>query len=421
MTRSAILSFLVAGVLTGCDDGDANPDAGPRDGGRTADAAPGADGGPGDGGTADAGTVDLGYVVSAATFGPGGIDSYVGLVPSLGDDATLDPADAIEVPGVALLYVREGSGEFFVDSVSALTLTKYGVEGGRPVERGQLSFAGLGFPTTQRTSANVFASETRAYLIDSGTLQMVRWNPSEMTIDETVDLSELAGDVPALVYAPVVRDGTAFFPFAYYDPASDTIQAESVVLAVDLEDGSRTVLRDDRCGDAIYALLTESGDILLGSGTVNAATEYLGREGAGASCLRRIPAGALAFDEAFHPPIADFVEADHAGGLIAGPDGDVYVRALDASALPPEVATSAEAVAAPAWTWWRVDLDAGTATEAVDLGASAGRFTAFEVEGRTFATRSAADFSSTTLLETTVEPPAERLSVTGIVGALGRL
>lgn len=363
---------------------------------------------------------DPGYVVSAAVFSPEGINSYVGTVPTLGAEATLDPTRTIEVPGLSLLYVQEGSGAFFVDSVTGLTLTKYTVTDNVPEQQGQLGFSGLGFATTQRISANVFASATRAYLVDSGTLQLVIWNPEAMTIEETIGLDELARDEPAFVYQPVVRDGVAYFPFAYSDPVEDVVRPESVVLAIDLDDASRTILTDDACGDAIYPLLTDSGDIYLGSGTVNAATEFLGRPTAGASCLRRIPAGSMAFDADYHPSISSFVDGDYAGGLIAGPDGDVYIRVLDDSVVPDDLATSSQVVAAPIWSWWRVDLEDGTATRAA-LEPSAGRFTVFEVQGRTFATQSSADFARTTLLETTVEPPEPRLELLGIASGLGAL
>ncbi len=366
--------------------------------------------------------VDPGFVVSAAIFAPGSdISSYVGVVPNLGADATLDPAGAIEVAGLSLLYVKEGSGEFFVDSVANLTLTKYAIADGQPEARGQLSFSGLGFATTQRTSANVFASDTRAYLIDSGTLQMVVWNPATMEIDETVALDGLARDgFFPFVYVPVVRGRTAFFPFAYSDPVGDTTRPESVVLALDLDTGTRTVLTDDSCGDAVYAMLAENGDIYLASGTANAATEYLGRTGIGESCLRRIPAGSMAFDEDYHPAIASFVDGDIAGGLIAGPDGSVYVRVLEDGALPPDLALSAQILAAPAWSWWRLDLESGSAALA-SIAPSAGRFTTFEVSGKTYATQSTANFSSTILIETTMDPPISGLEILGIASGLGRL
>ncbi|MEM1414835.1 MAG: hypothetical protein AAGH15_08035 [Myxococcota bacterium] len=374
-------------------------------------------------GDPDMGPPERGYVVSAGTFTPSGINSYVGLAPELGPEVTLDPSDAIEVPGIALLYVRPGSGEFFVDSVSNLTLTKYEVSDGAFVERAQLGFAGLGFSSVQRLSANAFASDTRAYLVESGTLQLVTWNPTTMEIVDTEELSELAPDdeaVSAFVYAPVLRDGFAFFPFAYSDPVADEVLPEAVMLVLDLANGTTRVIRDASCGDAIYPMTTPSGDIVIASGTVNAAGEFLERPRVGASCLRRIPAGSLDFDPDYHPTIASFVDGDTAGGLVPGPAGSAFVRVLLEERVPSTTASTTPLTAAPLWSWWRIDIEAGTGVVA-PIDPSAGRFTAFSVGGRSFATVSAADFSRTTLLETTAEPPVAALDLQGIAAGIGRL
>ena len=397
--RGALASLLpVAFLAAACSD----PGPEPRDAGASPDLAGPAPSGP--------------YVVAATRIAPDGFSTFVDVVDALGPDTVVDPSSGVEVPGIALLYAEEGRGEVFVDSVSNLTLTKYSVEGGALVERGQLGFMGLGFSTVRRLSANAFASPTRAYLVESGTLQLVTWNPEPMTIVETRELSELApGDegIDVFVYAPILRDRVAFFPFAYSDAMADEVLGVALVLALDLDDGTTTVLRDEACGDAIYARLTTSGDILFGSGTVNAAGELLMRPRVGASCLRRIPAGELAFDADFSAAIASFVDGSIAGGLVAGPGDDVLVRVLDEARVSDSAATTTAVVAAPAWSWWRVDVAAGEALRTT-IASSTGRFTTFTVGDRTFATVSEADFSRTTLIETSTEPPAAALELPGI-------
>lgn len=361
------------------------------------------------------------YVVASTLFSLEGMSSYVGLTPSLGEDAEIALSDSVEVPGIALLYVREGEGEFFVDSVSELVLTKYGLEDGEIVRLGQLSFAGLGFSSVSRLSVNVFVSDSRAFLVDSGTLRLVEWNPTAMEIVDTEDLVGLARDdgLP-FVYPPVVRDGKAFFPFAYFDAQNDFIRPEAVMLVLDLASGDYEVISDSSCGDGVYPMLTSGGDIYLSSGVANAALEYLEREGAGPACLRRIPAGTDDFDPSYHPTFRELTGSEVGGGIARGPDGTAYIRVLEPSALPPGLATSTEMLAVPAWAWWRIDLSDDSLSPTT-LAPSAGRFTVLSAEGRTFVTLSELDFSRTVLLEVGVDPPAAGIEVSGIVAGLGRL
>ena len=361
------------------------------------------------------------YVLGAGLFLPGNRTSYVGLTPSLGPHGEIVMAETIEVPGISLLYVREGQGEFFVDSITELLLTKYEVDDGRILQRGQLSFARLGFSSDSRLSHNVFVSDSRAFLVDSSTLQLVEWNPSTMEIVDTERLEGLARDDGSpLVYAPVVRDEKAFFPFAYFDEQNDFIRPEAVMLVLDLESREYEVISDDSCGDGVYPMLTSTGDMYLASGVANGALEYLGREGVGQACLRRIPAGSEAFDPDYHPTFRELTGGQVGGGIARGPDDTALVRVLDPSALPPGVATSGEMLAVAAWAWWRIDFSSGLLSPTT-LDLSAGRFTVLSAESRTFVTLSERDFSRTVLLEVGVDPPVVGVEVSGIASGLGRL
>ncbi|MEM7138189.1 MAG: hypothetical protein AAF500_16535 [Myxococcota bacterium] len=361
------------------------------------------------------------YVIGAGIFSPQGITSYAGVTDSLAADAELSIGEAIEVPGLSLLYVRTGSGEFFIDSISELIMRKYRVVEGEITQEGRLSFANLGFSSTSRLSQNVFVSATESYLVDSSTLQLVRWNPETMEILDSEELEGIArDDGNALVYTPVIRDGEAFFPFAYSNPGDDFIRPEAVMLVLNLADGSSRVISDSTCGDGIYSMLAENGDIYLASGTANASLEYLNREGVGASCIRRIRAGADDFDPDYHPTFGELTGGEVGGGMAPGVDGSVYFRNLEPDLLTGDPATSSELLAQAAWGFLKLDL-ASEAVSATEFTPSAGRFTVVFAGDRAFVSESEANFASSRLVETTVDPPLTGIEVTGIAAALGEL
>lgn len=363
---------------------------------------------------------DARFVVAAANFGATGIESYAGVLPTLEAGASLDLSQTVASGGLSLLYAQQGTGRFFLDSIEQLTLTRYSVVDGRIEQDGRLSFAELGFSTTNRTAANAFASSTRAYLIDSSTLQMIVWNPEAMTIDDTVDLSELARAESPLVYGPAFRGRIAFYLFAYYERGEDRIRGEAVVLSLDLDTGSYEVTTDDQCGDAIFTHLDASGDLYFASGTANASMERLGRRGVGPSCLRRIRSGERTFDPDYHPTLRSLTDGAVAGAMARAADHRVYIRVLEESAAPQSPVTSNELMAAAAWSWWLLNLETGEA-EPTDLPLTAGRFAVLTADERAFVTLSSADFAETILFETTVDPPAPSLVVDGIASGIARL
>jgi len=407
------LTWVVCLVLavSGCSD-----DAGAGDAGGDGTGGGGAGGNGGSGGVASPT-----FVASAGLFVPPDITSYVGITDSLGPDGEIPLDETIEVPGISLLYVPGGTGEFFIDSMSELFLTKYEVQDGRIAEVDRLSFAGLGFATSSGLSQNVFVSSTRAYLVDSSTLQIVEWNPEAMAIVGTEAIDGLQRDdgVP-FVYQPVVRDGEAFFPFAYSDAPNDFIRTEAVMLVLDLDTGDYRLISDGACGDGVYPMLTDAGDIYLASGVANAALACLGREGVGPACLRRIRAGEDDFDPDYHPTFSEISGGEFGGGIARGPEGTAYVRVLNESLIAGDPATSNVMLAAPIWDWAVLDLKAESLTPA-DIETSAGRFTVLSVDDRTFVSLSTADFSRTTLLEVSEDPPVAGIEVSGIAAGLGKL
>lgn len=60
------------------------------------------------------------------------------------------------------------------------------------MERGRLSFAGLG--VTRLQNRVVFIDESKAYYIDETGAQLIIWNPRDMLIERTVALPAALGE-----------------------------------------------------------------------------------------------------------------------------------------------------------------------------------------------------------------------------------
>ena len=192
------------------------------------------------------------------------------------------------------------------------------------------------------------------------------------------------------------------------------------MLILELASGSYRVISDSTCGDGIYSMLASNGDIYLASGTANASLDYLGRAGVGPACIRRILAGSEEFDPSYHPTFSELTGGEFAGGLAPGVDGSVYFRTLEPDLLVGDPALSSEMLTQAAWGFSKLNLADGTVST-TDFQPSAGRFTVVFAGDRAFVSESEANFATSRLVETTVDPPEPRITVTGIVASLGVL
>ncbi|AKF08730.1 hypothetical protein [Sandaracinus amylolyticus] len=419
--RFVIVSLaLIASLSAACGDDDDGST--PTDGGN-----PDTDGGappPTDGGE----PAPPVYAVITQVFEAMGQTSYVVLTGDLTRTTTLALHDATELPGRAIGAGPTGGGALYVGGTEGPTITRYDLsQDGTTLEEGDtVSFAGAGVTSIGEYQDQLqFVSETKAYYFDGRSAQMIVWNPSEMTVERAVDLSELVIERALLTFSTnAVRHGEHIvFPLGWRSDVDARIISVAGVLVVDTRDDSFTVARDERCGYVRTAAEGDDGRLYLATEAYGSAVHRVVAANAPAPCLLRLDESWSAFDTSFHVELSTLVGGATAGSLVQSDGATTWIRVLDESAVTVTPETNPRVLASTrAWQWWRITLGPTPTAAVQEIGTSNGSEFLLNVDDHAVIPEFASDRSQTVLRDASDGTPSDaNVTVPGLTFSLVRI
>lgn len=331
---------------------------------------------------------------------------------------TLDPRDAIELPGGGTLWGEPKSGLLYVVSGEDVTLTKYTVEKGTLKRLGRLGLGSNGVSSLIGEQL-VFASSDRGYLFDLQSGQALKLDLDAMEITGTIDLSDALVDQTNLLAGPGFRPHGDRLVTAVYGTSAeyDRVAQESRLLFFD--PSSESIETKPAPGGLAYSVAGAAGELFFASDPFVASVYLLDEDDGPRPSLARLGADEDTLDA---PLDLNALTGGPTGGLVAGPDGSAYLRVLDPEYTPDADAAYLDVYSAPAWQTWQLDLaDPGSASR-VDGPPTTGNIKVFEVDGATYQNEATEDFSSTRLTRTSDDEPATTaLEMPGVTWGVVRL
>ena len=333
------------------------------------------------------------YAVAYDVNAPDGTwTGYLGLHDTLAL-GTVDTSAALELPGNPSVMAALGS--IFVASDELKTITRYDVVDGRFVERGTLSLVNEGMPFLYDAD---IVSDTQAFNWNGATFELVEWNPTSMTITRRHDLSGLKREDFGMEWraadAPMYRaqDGVLFYYVAYTTQRTTYANALHVVL-FDTRSGEWKLLKDERCGESagFGGWMVENGDAYLFSDNFGSLAEIL----AGIrrpSCLLRVKAGERTFDANYLLDLNALLGGKQAWGLYYAGNGKAYTAALDMGRKG-EFNHPYNFLFADIHPFFRVDVEAGTATQVTAMQPAGVGWNPFRIGDKLYMPRTTGRFT----------------------------
>ena len=343
------------------------------------------------------------YAIASLTgAGTDTASSLLFAAASVTSDTTLDSSNGVEIPGTAFVFGREDEGSAYVITNQSPTLIRYDLDAKGKITKGaELSFQSFGVGQANSLRSVVFASDTKAYLLDDTTLQAIVFNPKTMTTTGKVvalsDMQSSAINVSTFfAYEPKLRNNQIVFAASYYDADFNPVANETAVAILDMTADTVTVLKDTRCGGITTSTVAPNGDIYFGSDPFFGALRRKDETFPG-GCLLRLKANENALDPAFALMVKDI--AGNGGGAIAADGNALYVRVFDDTAFTVTAQSSAfDILGAAAWRWWKVDLlDPTAQATKLALPAAAGDLKGFTVAGNALVPSCDANYLNSTL------------------------
>jgi hypothetical protein len=238
-------------------------------------------------------------MVAVESRSPEGSNFYVGAYPEL--PAELALSEMIETPSGQ--NAAAFGGYIYIWSPDSGIYTRYAVDDALRLSlAGSVSFMNLGGTGNVMTR---FISATRAYSMTRDNLQIIVWNPSDMTVSGSIDTSgALDPEYPDFDYGePVAFGDYVAWPILWSDEANaDYKPAVDVILASATSDAPAFAISDRRCGGGWSLFVDDTGDLYALGNAYFGFAHFFDRDPARHlnDCLLRVRAGSTEFDPDFY-------------------------------------------------------------------------------------------------------------------------
>ncbi|MEM6790476.1 MAG: hypothetical protein AAF715_23345 [Myxococcota bacterium] len=284
---------------------------------------------------------------------------YVRVSPDLAP-REFDLGAALEVTGQARVYTY--GGKVYVADSENVTVRRFRVAADFNLDE-ELVFSMQGEGVTRFRSTFTFVRDDLAFYLDYNGYQAIVFNPTEMTLRETIDLRpvlERDGFGVGGVAGEVVGDRLlAAFSWTSTDDAVRTVS----VLSIGIDDGSVAVIEDDRCFITGGFFVDEADDFYVAGTSGDGVYDVFSSMEEAPPCLLRVRDGR--FDPDYQVDLRTLTGSPHVSGLVGRRDGKFVIRAYDDRIDPTSFDAPIDYLSAEVWRWHRGDL--ATETSA-DLG-----------------------------------------------------
>jgi hypothetical protein len=261
------------------------------------------------------------------------------ITDTLNAETVFDKSEALAIPGYTGIAVPEGDNPdnaFFVGLNPEPIFQRYVVsDAGEVTLDKSIDFTNTGAGSSGRAlmRASKILSPSKGYIVDANTLQIIVFNPTAMTITNTISLADLAEtNLPNRWSIFPVIDGDRFIAaISYYDADWDAVAHTKVVIVDSNTDTFITDTSTD-CGSVSSSAKDAAGNIYFASHD-QTALEYFKGTGAYPPCAIRINAGANEWDDTYLLHLQNLTNDNRlAMTAMTGPGDTAYTLVLSSTA-----------------------------------------------------------------------------------------
>jgi hypothetical protein len=300
------------------------------------------------------------------------------LTNTLDEDTVFNPDTALAIQEYTGIAVPEGynpDSAFYAGMYTSSVFRRYVVsDTGEVSLDDQLDFSGVsGASGRNLLRATQFMSPTKAYALDFAGLQVIAFNPTDMTlidIDEsteevdTISLASLAEvNLPGTWSVFPTTDGDRFVATIGFYGADFSDSGDTKLVIVDSNDDSFDTDSVDNCSAVTGAAKDAAGNMYFASYDESALAHEQGR-GDYAPCIIRVLAGSNEFDDSYLMNMQNLTNNGRmAMGAVTGNGNIGYNLILsDAGHTMVTNSTIAKHLRIPVWEFHSFDLTDSNAT-----------------------------------------------------------
>jgi len=316
---------------------------------------------------------------------PPGRTNFVHLLPNLeGPEVDISRAQ-LELGGFS--RVRAFEGDLLVFFGESGEIARYTVEPDLSLTE-SARFSMLNEGVSSFFNSIVFISSTRAYYLHAEQLQVVVWNPREMTLTGTFPVDIRVEGYPEVIFGlpTLVRD-RVLVPVAWVERGG--VEPRPVVGVAQISATTNELISvsvDDRCGFSLAGFADGGSYFIVGDWRSGAYSTY-SPEPLPPACLLEFDPATDDFSDRFLD-LELVTNAPAVSGAFGLGDGTFVARIYDA---PIEIAEIPEAFPNPTeyfglelWRWGTIDIHTGETRLVTELPLSSLSFAPFVIDGQLY-------------------------------------
>ena len=300
------------------------------------------------------------------------------LTNTLDEETVFDPDTALAIPEYTGIAIPEGynpDNAFYAGMYTSSVYRRYVVsDTGEVSLDDELDFSGVSGATGRNLLRTTqFMSPTKAYALDFAGLQVIAFNPTDMTLIDTdastaaIDTISLAGlaeaDLPSTWSVFPTTDGNRFVATIGFYAEDGADPGVSKLVIVDSSNDSLATDSVDNCSAVTGAAKDAAGNMYFASYDGSALAHAQGK-GAYAPCIIRVLAGSNEFDDSYLMNMQNLTNNGRmAMGAVTG-NGDIGYNLIMSDAGQGMVTdgTLAKHLRIPVWEFHSFDLTDSNAT-----------------------------------------------------------
>ena len=300
------------------------------------------------------------------------------LTDTLDEETVFDPDTALAIPEYTGIAIPEGynpDNAFYAGMYTSSVYRRYVVSDTGEVSLGdELDFSGVsGTSGRNLLRATQFMSPTKAYALDFAGLQVIAFNPTDMTLIDSdvstaaIDTISLAGlaeaDLPNTWSVFPTTDGDRFVATIGFYGADNSDPGVTKLIIIDSSNDNLATDSVDNCSAVTGAAKDAAGNMYFASYDGSALAHAQGT-GTYAPCIIRVLAGSNEFDDSYLMNMQNLTNNGRmAMGAVTGSGNIAYNLIIsDTGQGMITAGTLAKHLRIPVWEFHSFDLTDSNAT-----------------------------------------------------------
>lgn len=344
------------------------------------------------------------YVGSSRVFDPSGSNGYLFTFGSLEKGTTIDLKAAIEIEDAWVF--GDAKPYFFTATIFQPTLQRWTVSADGKFTPGPvLDFKNQGVLGAFTAAAIPMFSAEKSYFLDVESLQVVVWNPKDMTFIKTIplDAAPVAGLKPQLDPNITFQNGKAYVSVYWASQESMWTEYGPSARLISFDTNTDTVLAstdDTRTSSLTPAGTTSTGTTYFSPWDYHAAVRGVFGAGYGAaSNAIRVVSGANAPDQSFVIDLSALVGGRPAGNMYLLNDNEGLIHVWHNELINATAANWSDKRFEPGYLWHRFRIGESTSEPLPDQKPSVEGGEWDQLEGKVVSYAPDSEYANTTLWE----------------------